>query len=98
MEIQSLKLFITDADLAPLVAEAAAGQDGIEGLQAHLTPEGVQVQGQYATGFGFKVPFETVWQLMPAGPCVEVRLGAIRVGGMPANLLRGALLRMVRDA
>src|SRR5262249_2952251 len=98
MEIQSLKLFITDADLAPLVAQAAAGQEGIEGLQAHLSPEGVQVQGQYATGFGFKVPFETVWQLSPAGSSLEVRLGAIRVGGMPANLLRGVLLRMIRDA
>src|SRR4051812_46249167 len=98
MEIQSLRLFITDADLAPLVAEVAAGQEGIEGLRAHLTPEGVQVEGQYATGFGFKVPFETLWQLSPAGPGLEVRLAAIRVGGMPANMLRGVLLRMIRDA
>src|SRR4051794_27856687 len=98
MEIQSLKLFLTDADLAALGGQLLAEHDTIEELQLHFTPEGVLLQGQYPTGFGFKVPFETLWQLTPEGPLLRVHLATVKVGGVPAGILRGALLRMARDA
>ena len=97
MEIQSLKVFLTDADLAGLAAEHMPKNDSIEDLQARLTPEGVLLQGQYATGFGFKVPFETVWQLIAAGPRIDVKLDTIKVAGLPGGMLRTVLMRMVRD-
>ena len=97
MEIQSLKVFLTDADVAGLAAEHLPENDSIEGLQVRLTPEGVLVQGQYATGFGFKVPFETVWQLNAAGPRIDVKLDTIKVAGLPGGMLRTVLMRMVRD-
>ncbi|MFO0842714.1 MAG: hypothetical protein U0797_10015 [Gemmataceae bacterium] len=98
MEIQALKLLITEADLAAALKERLAGQEGVEGLQAALLPEGVKLQGEYATGFGFKVPFETVWGLTASGPTVQAKLDAVKVAGLPAGILRGALLRMLRDA
>lgn len=97
MEIQALKLLIQDADLAGLVKEVLPDHDSIEDLQVRLTPEGVLLAGQYPTGFGFKVPFETVWQVTPAGSIVETRLASVKVAGLPGNLLRGALMRMIRD-
>jgi hypothetical protein len=97
MEIQSFKLFITDADLASLTARLLREHDSIEGLQVRLTPEGVLVQGEYPTSF-FKVPFETIWQLGASGPAVEVRLASVKVAGLPAGIFRGALMKMVRDA
>lgn len=98
MEIQALKLFLTDADLAMILNELVSRQENIENLHATFTPEGVRVQGEYPTGFGFKVPFETLWQVMGAGSILHVHLTEIKVAGVPAGLLRGALLRMIRDA
>ena len=98
MEIQSLKLFFTDADIAALAADQMPENDSIEDLQVRLTPEGVLLQGQYSTGFGIKVPFETVWQLIAAGPRIDVKLDTIKVAGLPGGMLRTVLMRMVRDS
>ena len=97
MEIQALKVSLTDADVAGLAAEHMPPNESIEGLQIRLTPEGVLLQGQYATGFGFKVPFETVWQLTAAGPRIDVKLDTIKVAGLPGGMLRTVLMRMVHD-
>lgn len=96
MEIQSLRLLVTDADLAAQVARALPPGEAIEDLEARFTPEGVVVSGKYPTPF-FKVSFETVWVPEPAGAEVRVRLGEVKVAGLPGNLLRGALMKMVRD-
>ena len=84
MEIQSLKLFVTDADVAAIAAKALRAHESIEELQVRLTPEGVLLQGEYPTSF-FKVSFETLWQLTAAGPEVLVRLGSVKVAGLPAG-------------
>jgi hypothetical protein len=97
MEIQSLKLLVTDADVAAMAAKALRDHDGVEDLKVRLTPEGVLLQGEYPTSF-FKVSFETTWQVTAAGPEVHVRLGAVKVAGLPAGILRGALMKMIRDA
>lgn len=98
MEIQALRLAVSDMDLRTLAAELIPEPDGIEKMTYRVTAEGVRVGGEYATGFGFKVPFETLWALTPAGPCLRIQLAAIQVGGIPGGILRGALLRMIRDA
>lgn len=97
MEIKSLELLLTNADLAPLVALLAKQADGIEELTVTFTPEGASVQGKYPTPF-FKVAFETLWQPVAAGPEVNVKLVALKVAGLPASMLRGAMMKMVRDA
>jgi hypothetical protein len=97
MEIRSLELLLTDADLVPVAALLAKQADGIEELAIAFTPEGASVQGKYPTPF-FKVAFETIWQPEAAGPEVRVKLVALKVAGLPASMLRGALMKMVRDA
>lgn len=97
MEIQALKLLVTEADLAAILTEHLSGQEGVEKLQASLLPEGVRLKGEYATGFGFKVPFETLWGLTASGPCVQAKLDEVKVAGLPAAMLRGALMRVIRD-
>jgi len=96
MEIKALELLLTDRDLAPLVAKLSKQADGIEDLTVAFTPEGASVQGKYPTPF-FKVAFETLWQPRAAGPEVHIKLVALKVAGLPASILRGALMKMVRD-
>ena len=97
MDIQSLKLFLTDADLVAIAARALREAENVEGLDVHLTPEGVRVSGQYPTSF-LKVPFETLWQVSAAGAEVHVRLSSVSVAGLPGGMLSGALMKMARDA
>lgn len=98
MRIDSLKLTVTDADVAAMVREALPEHDKIDNLKASLTPGGVVVAGEYPTPFGLKMAFETVWQLTPAGRAVEATLATLNVAGMPAKMLRGVLLGMIRDS
>ena len=97
MHIQSLRLRVTDADLQTILARHPPEGGSVENLRVRLTPDGVSVQGDYPA-LMMKVSFETVWELAAAGPAVAVRLAHVKVAGLPAGVLRGVLLRLVRDA
>lgn len=97
MQIHTLKLSLTDEDLRAFVERALSDADRIEDLQASFQPEGVRIQGQYPTPLGFKVQFETLWVVKPAGSCLQVHLESINVARMPAGILRSMLLRMIGD-
>lgn len=96
MEIQSLKLLLTDADLGRFVAEALRDEEGLEKVQARFTPEGVVLAGEYPTVL-LRVPFETVWTVTAAGPELHVKLASVKVAGLPAGMLRGVLLKVAQD-
>jgi hypothetical protein len=96
MEIQTLKLFVTEAEVNQLATNAVPDTEAVENLQIRLTPEGVVVQGEYPT-FLMKVAFETLWELTVTGPEVRARLASVKVAGLPAGILRGALLKVIRD-
>lgn len=97
MEIRKLELHLSDDDLAAALAHAVEGQDDVEDLDVSIKPEGVVLKGTYPTPFGMKVPFETTWEVTPAGTTVRARLANLKVAGMPGGILRGALLRLVKD-
>jgi hypothetical protein len=97
MEIQTLKLFVTEAELNALAAKAVPDTEAIENLRIRLTPEGVLVQGEYPT-FLLKVAFETQWELTADGAELRAHLTSVKVAGLPAGLLKGALLKMLRDS
>jgi hypothetical protein len=96
MEIQTLKLFLTEDEVNDLVRRFAPDTGSIENLRIRLTPEGVLVQGEYPT-MVLRVRFETLWEPRGEGPEVVARLASVRVSGIPAKLLRGALLKVIRD-
>jgi hypothetical protein len=96
MEIQRLKLVLTEADLNGMVARLAPPEDAVENLRLRLSPEGVLVQGDYATPLG-KVSFETLWAPGVEEGVALARLASIKVAGWPAGVFRGLLLKMVRE-
>jgi hypothetical protein len=97
MHIQSLRLRVTDADVSALLDQFRPEDGPVEDLGVRLTPEGVIVAGVYPA-LMMKVAFETVWEVTAAGPSLAVRLAHVKVAGLPARVLRGVLLRLIRDA
>jgi hypothetical protein len=96
MEIQSLRLSITEGEINALLAEFAPGDPPVENLLVRLTPEGIVVQGDYPTML-MKVAFQTLWQVRGYGSVVETRLNNVQVSGLPAGILRGVLLKTIGD-
>jgi hypothetical protein len=97
MDIHALKLLVTEAEVNDLVKQNIPDAGSIDKLQVRLTPEGVIVQGEYPTMM-MRLAFEATWQLSVAGPEVVAKLSGVRVAGLPAGLLKGALMKMIRDA
>src|SRR5262249_40409682 len=85
-----------ESDLNQLIEQYLPDEGPIEDLLLRLLPEGVLVQGSYPTPLG-KMSFETLWSLTAAGSALRARLDAVKVAGLPAGLLRGVLLKTIRD-
>jgi hypothetical protein len=97
MDIQALKLFVTEDEINDLLARFLPPDLPVQKLGVRLTPEGVVVQGVYPTLL-VKMAFETLWEITAAGTEVEARLADVKVAGLPAGKLRGLLVKMIRDA
>lgn len=96
MEIHTLKLSVSEQELNELVAEAPSGKHTVENLRVRLTPEGIVVLGDYPAMF-MKMAFETLWEVKGIGSIVEARLASVKVSGLPAGMLRGVLIKTLRD-
>ncbi len=94
MEILSLKLALSEADLNGLVARHLGGEQPVRDLKVRLAPEGVGITGAYRVAF-FNVRFETLWALAVQGREVAARLVDLRVAGAPAGLVRETLMDMI---
>src|SRR3954452_12931913 len=97
MDIQALRLSVGEDDVNRLLEGHLQATAPVEGLRVRFTPEGMVVEGRYPALF-MKVWFETRWELTPAGSEVHARLASVNVAGVPAGMLRGMLLRTLRDA
>ncbi len=96
MEIQSLRLSVGEDELNELAQELSKDKSAVENLRVRLTPEGVVVLGDYPAML-MKMAFETLWEVSGMGSIVCVRLAAVKVSGVPAGMLRGVLLKTIRD-
>ena len=97
MEIQSLKLVVTDADAIRLLTQFAPKDLEARNLSVRFTPDGVRITGD-TPALLFTVSFETLWEVTLVDGAVVARLSSLKVAGMPAGKLRGVLLKMLRDA
>jgi hypothetical protein len=97
MEIQALKLVVTEADANQLLTEFAPKDIEARNLHVCFTPEGVRVTGD-TPALMFTVAFEALWEITLVDSRVVARLAALKVAGIPAGKLRGVLLKVLRDA
>jgi hypothetical protein len=96
MEIQSLRVLIRDDEINQYLPQVVPPDAPVEKLRVHLTPAGVVVQGEYPALF-MKMSFETLWETTVSAGQVQARLANVKVAGLPAGLLRGVLLKVIRD-
>jgi len=96
MDIHTLKLSITEEEINTLAAEFPPSDSAVENLRVRLTPEGIVILGDYPAML-MKMAFETLWEVKGVGSVVEARLASIKVSGLPAKMLRGVLLKTIRD-
>ncbi len=96
MEIQALRILLREEEINEYLPRVLPPDAAIEKLHIRLTPEGIVVQGEYPALF-MKVAFETLWETSVAAGRVQARLANVKVAGLPAGLLRGVLLKVLRD-
>src|SRR5947209_3451336 len=96
MEILALKLLATEGNLNDLLKRFSPAPSPVENLRLRLTPSGVVIEGDYPTLL-VKVGFQTLWELSVHGGEVRARLVTIKVAGLSAGMLRGLLLKVIRD-
>jgi hypothetical protein len=97
MDIQTLRLVVREDEINQFLPRVLAADAAVENLRLRVTPEGLVVLGDYPTMM-FKMSFETLWEVSAAEGQVQARLASIKVAGLPATLLRGVLLKVIRDA
>jgi hypothetical protein len=97
MDIQALRVLVREDEINQHLPQVLPPDAGVQNLRVRLTPEGAVVLGEYPT-FMLKMSFETLWELSVIAGVLEARLASVKVAGLPATLLRGVLLKVIRDA
>ncbi len=98
MDIQSLKVFISEQDLQSLAKKFQPKDAPVKNLTVRATPEGVQVSGEAQTPM-MPLSFESLWQpgVTKEGR-VAVQLVELKAAGIPATLFRSLVLSLLKDA
>lgn len=79
MEIQALRLLLTEQDLQRFASQGGEGKLAVRDLRLRIAPEGLHVAGTYPTSF-LDVPFTTLWHLSVRAGQLLARLAHIRTG------------------
>jgi hypothetical protein len=96
MEIQALRLLVTEKALNDLAVRHLPDDQPVEELRFRLTPEGLQVSGEYP--LFLRVSFETQWELGVRDGDITARLTRFKALGLPVPVFKSALLKIIKDA
>lgn len=96
MEVHSLKLTITEDDLNALIRRHAPKDLPIEDLRLHIRTDGIYLKGMYP--LFIDVNFEAIWELGVSNGVVGARLAQLKALGIPANIFRSAILKLLEEA
>jgi hypothetical protein len=97
MEIQSLRMLLTEQDVNQLLKDHLPKEYAVENPRVNISEQGILFAGEYPTVF-VKVPFETLWEMSVHNGLLLAKLTGLRVSGVPATMFRGVLLDVIQDA
>jgi hypothetical protein len=96
MEVVSLRLIVTEADLNELASRICSWPDAIRNVRFAVIPEGIRVSGTYETGVG--IPFQMLWQVSVSEEKVVARLGKLKAGFLSLGWVKHYLLQAIAAA
>lgn len=96
MEIQVLRLIVTEQDLHQLAGRELRNQSSVKDVKIQVTPEGVLVSGVYQ--LLVNISFDMVWHLSVRGGKLAAHLANLRFSGFGAAMFRGTLLDLLSEA
>jgi hypothetical protein len=97
MEIQALKVFISEQELQDLAVQNQPPETPVKNLTVRVTPDGVRVAGEFPTMM-MNMSFESVWKPDVADGKITIRLAQLTAAGFPATMLRPLVLGALKDA
>jgi hypothetical protein len=89
MEIQALKLVVTEPELNQMLVHAPLAGAPVRDLAVRLLAEGVQVKGKYQAWVS--MAFETMWRVEVQKGAILAHLADVKVVGVPAAMIKGML-------
>jgi hypothetical protein len=95
MEIQALKMSLTEQDLNALLQKHLPAEQPIEDLTVRLSLKGLTVSGVYP--LFINVHFETLWNIGVDGGHITARLEHFKAMGVPGNIFKSAIVKMIED-
>jgi len=96
MEIHALKISFTEQDVNALARNKLPKDSPVEKLEVRLAPEGATVKGVYP--MFVNVNFEAQWELGVRDGKLSARLASLRAMGMPGNIFKSALMKIIAEA
>lgn len=96
MEIRSLVLVATEADLNELALKFFPRLDAIRDLRIAVVPDGIRVSGTFQKLISMH--FQTLWQLSVTEGKVTARLGKVKAGVLSLGLAKPYLLDAIARA
>src|SRR4051794_6285982 len=97
MDIQTLKVFVSEQELQGLATKFQPPDAPVKNLTIRVTPEGVSVAGEAPTPM-MTLPFESIWRPRVEDGRVAVYLDTLKAAGFPATMLRSLVLTLLKDA
>ena len=96
MEIRSLTLIVTEADLNEWAARILSRLESVRDLRLAIIPEGIRVSGTYQKLFGIR--FLALWQVSVSEGKVVARVEEFKAGALSLSFLKGYLLDAIAAA
>src|SRR4051794_5879562 len=96
MEIQALRMLVTEPDLNDLVRRYLPPDQPLEDVHVRLEGDGIHITGQYP--FFINVKFETVWEVGVVDGLAFARLAHFKAMGVPGNIFKSAILKVIEEA
>jgi hypothetical protein len=96
MEIQVLKLLVSEQEVNDLVAREAASGGAVRDISVRFGAEGISIKGKYQ--MLMPMPFETLWKVGVERGKIVAQLVDAKVVGFPAAMLKGALMSLVVES
>jgi hypothetical protein len=95
MELHELRLSLTEQDLNDLLRKYLPKDVEIDDLRVRLIDNAIHISGLYP--FFIPVRFETAWEVGVESGHVSARLGSFRAMGVPGNIFKSAVVKIVED-